>query len=70
MLLTGSERRTAGQLNLSPELSDELVNRRPIREAAMVDFAPWIRVKYIDETALVAFPRTDESESDALAVGG
>jgi anti-anti-sigma factor len=36
----------------------------------MVDFAPWIHVKYIDEAALVAFPRTDMSESDALAVGG
>ena len=68
--ITGSGRWTAGQLNLSPAVSDEEVNRRPIREAAMVDFTPWIHVKYIDGTALVMFPRTDKSEGDALAVGG
>jgi anti-anti-sigma factor len=65
-----SERRTAGQLNLSPEVSEEQVNRRPTREVAMVNFAPCIHVKYIDGTALVTIPRTDKSEDAALAVGG
>jgi anti-anti-sigma factor len=53
-----------------PEVSDEQVNRHPIREAAMVDSAPCLRVKSIDGTALVTFPRTDGSEGAARAVGG
>ena len=36
----------------------------------MVDFAPWIHVKYIDGTAFVTFLGTDKSEGAALAVGG
>jgi anti-anti-sigma factor len=56
--------------HIPPEVSDEQVNRRPIREAATVDFAPCIRVKSIDGTALVTFPMTDMSEGAALAVGG
>ncbi len=36
----------------------------------MVDFAPWLHVEHTDDTALIAFPRTDMSEGAALAVGG
>jgi anti-anti-sigma factor len=35
----------------------------------MVDFAPWLHVEFLDETALIAFPKTDMSESAALAIG-
>jgi stage II sporulation protein AA (anti-sigma F factor antagonist) len=47
----------------------EPVKGRPFQETAMVDFARWLHVEYLNGVAHIAFPRTDMGEESALDIG-